>query len=204
MDTEAGSDELHLVLESSTDDSRETTEKIKSTSPIATPKPMEIKVKTSDGKPKNIQITTLSSLPSKTDTGSNLGSSKMPTIKVKSADGKPKNIQITTLASYTSPKSKGNNSEVPKQTETPEKQTTKVLKEKTENQIQIDCIVIDDDNSKEISEELTTTCKMDSVTKNRIADDKSSTPKRVQLTTLQLFNTASQSPNTSNNTGEKS
>lgn len=203
MDTEAGSDDLHLVLESSTDDSRETTESIKSTSPVAMPKPMEIKVKSSDGKSKNIQITTLSSLPSKTDAGSNLGSPKVATIMARSADGKPKNIQITTLASYTSPKSKGSNSEVPKQTETPDKQTTTVLKEKTENQIEINCIVIDDDSNQEMTEE-TSTNKIDSVSKNKMADDKGSTPKRVQLTTLQLFNTTGQSPRTSNNTGEKS
>ncbi|XP_053396041.1 chromatin assembly factor 1 subunit B-like [Mercenaria mercenaria] len=204
METETGGDDLHLVLESSTDDSRETTDSSKTTSPVAKPKAMEIKVKSSDGKPKNIQITTISSLPGKTDSNSNLGSPKVPSIQVKSADGKPRNVQITTLATYTSPKSKGVNSGEPKKTETSEKKIetpdkkTKVLKEKTENIT--DCIVIDDD-SQEKCDEIATTPKTGSVAKNKTGDDKS-TPKRVQLTTLQLFNSNSQSPKT--NKGEKS
>jgi hypothetical protein len=192
MEIETSNDDLHLVLESN-DNSRETTDSNKSTSPVTKPKPMEIKVKSSDGKPKNIQITTISSLPGKQDS-ENLGSPKTPSIKVRSADGKPRNVQITTLATFTSPKAKGANPDEPKKLETSTKKT--VLKEKTDNDSE--CIVIDGDSADKCD---VTTPKSGNAAISRTGDEKS-TPKRVQLTTIQLFNSNSQSPKTSK--GEKS
>lgn len=182
-------------------ESDETAKLSKTTSPVTKLKPMEIKVKSSDGKPKNIQITTLSTLQSKSDTANNLGSSEVPAIQVKSADGKPRNVQITTLATFTSPKSKGSNSDECKNSDCDK--PTKVLKMKTDNKEQTtDCVMIDDD-SNEKCPKIATTPKSESAAKNRTGDEKS-TPKRVQLTTLQLFNTNSQSPTTGSSSGEKS
>lgn len=194
MDTEASSEaSLHLVLE---DDSRDTTQANRAISPVAKAKPMEIKVKSSDGKPKNIQITTLSSLPSKPSSESNLGSSIVPTIKVKSVDGKPmKHVQITTLATFTSPKSKGKSPEDQKNIVTPEKKDA-VLREQTENRDISDCIVIEDTDDVKGS---VTTPKTGAVPGSKIGEEKC-TPKRVQLTTIQLFNTNTQSPNTKTDT----
>lgn len=194
MEVDSGGDDLKKVT-SPVDSTKESTDSNKTTS-VAKPKPMEIKVKSSDGKPKNIQITTISTLPGKTDSENNMSSPKTPSIKVRSADGKPKNVQITTLATFTSPKAKGVNSDETNKAETPKKKP--VLKEKTENDSE--CIVIDDDSSPKKCDAATTP-KSGGSAVNRTGNDKS-TPKRVQLTTIQLFNSNSQSPKTSK--GEKS
>lgn len=118
METDPCSDDLHLILDTSTDasDNKDVTgsesegPSINSPKPVPQ-KPLGIQVKSADGKPKRIQVTTLSTL---TSPSASKGKSppqvpKSPSvsgIQVKSADGKPKKVQITTLTTYTSPKSK--------------------------------------------------------------------------------------------------
>lgn len=191
METES-QDDLNLVL---SDDSREPSECIK---PEAPPKISTIKVRSSDGKPKNIQITTLSSIPSKSS-DSELGSCKMPTIQVKSSDGKPKKVQITTLATFTSPRAKGGNSKPEQITPNKNKTNPEVLKEKTGNKDSADSVAITDSEAEKSKD--CATPKSENAAEKRTSEGKG-TPKRVQLTTIQLFNNNSQSPrNVSNQDG---
>ena len=116
METDPCSDDLHLVLDTSTDasDNKDATGSESEGPSFASPKPPPpkssgIQAKSSDGK--RIQITTLSTLSSPTANKTNAQPSavKSPAasgIQVKSLDGKPLKTQIKTLASYTSPKSK--------------------------------------------------------------------------------------------------
>jgi len=179
METDATCDSLHLHLESSSDtgDSEETT--VPKAPPKPAPAPMMMKVKSADGKPRNIQITTLS-----TNT-STKSAPIVPQIKVRSADGKPKNIQFETLATFTSPSAKKK-----------EPTSPSVVKDKAGS----DCILIDDSPQKG-KEGLENTPKSASSRVKTGDTPKSSgpgkgTPKRVQLTTIQLFDNA-QSPSQS-------
>ena len=140
----------------------------KSTSPPV--KPMTITAKSADGKPRNIQITTLSTtVPLTTEPPA-------PEIKVRSADGKPKKIQFTTLATFTSPKSKGLQESVAS--------SSPVTVKRVDNDDD-DCIVVENVG-------VPGTPKSDN--KNTTgSEDKKQTPKRVQLTTLQLYD-VKQSP----------
>lgn len=142
------------------------------TSPPA--KPMEIKVKSADGKPKNIQITTLTSVPE-----SNLVEPKAPEIKIRSADGKPKNIQFTTLATFTSPKSKG-----VQETSSPvSNKNNKSDKQNSEND---KAVSEDDENKGKLGTPKSSKDSASSGTPKQ-------TPKRIQLTTLQLYESPKQS-----------
>lgn len=149
-------------------------ETVKSASSLQV-KPMAIKVKSADGKPKNIQITTLTSEGS--ESGTNLVEPKAPEIKIRSVDGKPKNIQFTTLATFTSPKSKGVSTS--KQSLTP----TKAADVKNTDNETGDLM---DSSNKGLTPK-------SADAKNRNVDTNSvggmnSTHKRIQFTTLELYN----------------
>ncbi|WAR09325.1 CAF1B-like protein [Mya arenaria] len=184
MDTETTSDSLNLHLENSTDsnNSGEKTGTKHPSPPKPAPVPMMMKVKSADGKPRNIQITTLSSVPS-----SSGDAASEPQIKVRSADGKPKNVQFTTLATFTSPKNK--------QPMSPSSATSKILKEKTRNNSGSECVVIEDSNSPIKLSTLESTPKSASISNKtgvtpKSGDTPKSTPKRVQLTTIKLFDSS--------------
>lgn len=149
-------------------------ETVKSTSSVQV-KPMAIKVKSADGKPKNIQITTLTSEGS--EFGTNLVEPKAPEIKIRSVDGKPKNIQFTTLATFTSPKSKGVSTS--KQSLTPTKATDVKM---TDNET---------GDLMDSSNKALTPKSADATDKNvdtNSAGGMNSAPKRIHFTTLELYN----------------
>ena len=226
METDPGSEDLHLVLDTSTDasDNKDATESesegpsVNSPKPVP-PKPSGIQVKSADGKPKKIQITTLSTFasPLATTMKNEPPVMKSPTagIQVKSADGKPKKIQITTLTTFSSPKSKseaktssasalagksGDNSSALKAVENTtsdkiNKQENKPEKTNDSAKGPAESTVIDLTSNEKGDNTSASTGKGTSDSAPSPSGAKSSkegkpTPKRVQLTTIQLFNTS--------------
>ncbi|KAH3727980.1 hypothetical protein DPMN_053926, partial [Dreissena polymorpha] len=177
VDMESSSD-LHLILDTSTDGSGSDIDNNKSSESVQSSIPVPIAVKSKDGKPRNIQITTLSSVPSQS------GCDRQPDIMVRSADGKPKNVQFTTLATFSSPTS---SKESVKLVSTPD---SVVLKEKRRN--------LSDGNSVSTDEcfvqsgKLLSTPKSSGSSTNKHNETTpKSAAKRVQLTTIQLFENSS-------------
>ena len=223
METDPCSDDLHLVLDTSTDasDNKDATESESEGPTFNSPKPVSkpsgIQVKSADGKPKRVQITTLSTLSSQSAAKSSLSESPkaaaIPGIQVKSADGKPKKVQITTLATFTSPKSKsqgktnstteeqlkGDKSNALKSVEntfidkpqTVQKDKAPKIEESAKSLETIDLTADEKgDNSKQ--GEQTGLSQSDPVAASSPVGTKTNsegkgTPKRVQLTTIQLF-----------------
>lgn len=213
---EMESESLHLVLETSVDSSssfdihnrvsanevkqREVTptaerKQSEITSTIER-KPMEIKVKSVDGKLKNVQIQTLSTTPL---SDIKLSPTTAPSIQVKSVDGKPKNVQITTLATFSSPNSSGDSCASVTKTPESENRSKVALVASGISSFNDNIIIID--STSEYKKEIVSTCpgtpkSVAGVLKqNLVSGSDKTTPKRVQLTTLELFNTGnSESP----------
>ena len=206
METDQSSDDLHLVLDTSNDGCEVNKEENSKPDIKLEPKPLEIKVKSADGKPKGVQITTLSSISS----GKTVGPKSME-MKVKSADGKPKNVQITTLSSKESMASKAHKTpEIkarsadgkPKKIEITTLATFASPKSKQPDVANTTGSKVDSTNVKVLSEKTDNVDKPDKdfnqsetvcqTSGTKPSEDKQ-TPKRVQVTTLQLFNSQSAS-----------
>ena len=234
METDPCSEDLHLVLDTSTDasDNKDATESesegpsVNSPRPVL-PKPMGIQVKSADGKPKKVQITTLSTFaspsavkqksqpesPSTVKVKNPPAVMKSPStsgIQVKSADGKPKKIQITTLATFSSPKSKsenktmsisGDNAGALKAVENTmsdkkDKQGVKSATNNDSSKGQAESALIDlTDNERGDNCGATAGKGAPETAPSPVGaktnKEGKSTPKRVQLTTIKLFNTPS-------------
>ena len=240
METDPGSEDLHLVLDTSTDasDNKDATESesegpsINSPKPVP-PKPSGIQVKSADGKPRKVQITTLSTFaspsaikvknqpesPSSVKVKNQPPVAKSPStygIQVKSADGKPKKVQITTLASFSSPKSKSENNTISVSASTRNsgdnlsalkavENTMSDKGDKSDNKSELnsdsaklsaESAVIDltagekgDNSSASAGKGTSDTAASPAGAKT--SKEGKSTPKRVQLTTIKLFNTPS-------------
>ena len=228
METDPCSDDLHLVLDTSTDasDNKDATGSESEGPCFNSPKPDAIKpagiqVKSADGKPKKIQITTLSTLSSPCAAKSSSQPqppkvSSISGIQVKSADGKPKKVQITTLATYTSPKSKSqaktnctpalNEEQLKGGDCNALKAVENTLSEKKTNEYKDESLKSDEsaklvellgstanekgDNAISGPKGESGTMAVCSPSGAKGTNEGKPTPKRVQLTTIQLFNSS--------------